>query len=469
MCRALVAVVLATLLGCETASPRTHRPNVLLVVIDTLRADRLGAYGNPRGLTPFLDELAARGHVVRHARAQVPWTNPSVASILTSRYQSQHGIISFRSVLPASELTLAEVLKENGYATAAFSANGLIGETFGFAQGFDVYRAHLLMKGTDPAYLRIPVRADRIAAEALAWLDERRRDGSTAPVFLYIQLMETHSPYAPPPELLDRVRGTRPAMDLREASEHMYVDSLSPVDEQKLRQIEDVYDASVMAVDQALRAFFGALGERGFFDDAVVVITSDHGEEFQEHGSRGHGKTLFDESIRVPLIVLPPGAGPAGDVDRLVSSVDIAPTVLELAGIPIPSRFAGRSFGDELDSSALARARRAFERVVGRSPRPASYSENLVPPDAVTLPQERALVLDDVKVIRDRDGAERFYQLDVDPREQAPNIVEDADRVRLEARFTDAMATARQDRARAESAMPDEHTREALKALGYVE
>jgi arylsulfatase A-like enzyme len=155
-------------------------------------------------------------------------------------------VISFQSVLPATELTLAEVLKENGYATAAFSANGLIGVIFGFAQGFDVYQAHLLMKGSDPEYLRVPLRADRIASEALSWLDGLRQGGSTAPVFLYLHLMEPHAPFAPPPELLDRVRGARPAIDLRQASEHMYVDTLTPLDKSELRQVEDVYDASVM-------------------------------------------------------------------------------------------------------------------------------------------------------------------------------------------------------------------------------
>jgi arylsulfatase A-like enzyme len=136
---------------------------------------------------------------------------------------------------------------------------------------------------------------------------------------------------------------------------------------------------------------FAALEQRGFFSDAVVIVTSDHGEEFQEHGARGHGKTLFEESIWVPLIVLPPGAGAPGDVDRLVSSVDIAPTVLELAGIPIPSRFAGRSFASELDAGRWARARRAVRGMVRRSPEPASYSENLVPPNAVLLGCRRSV------------------------------------------------------------------------------
>jgi arylsulfatase A-like enzyme len=468
MGRVLVAVLLATLAACGMPA-RTGRPNILLVVIDTLRADRLGCYGNARGLTPFLDELAARGHVVRRARAQAPWTNPSVASIFTSRYQSQHRVIDYRSVLPATELTLAEVLKANGYVTGGFSANGLIGESLGFGQGFDQYQAHLLVKGEDPEYMRIPVRADRIAAEALAWLDQLQRDGAAgAPVFLYLQLMEPHAPYAPPAALLDRLRDDRP-VDVRRASEHMYLDSLTPVGADELRQIEDVYDASVMAVDLALRDLFAALDAHGFFADAIVVVTADHGEEFQDHGLRGHGKALFDESIHVPLIVLPPGTTVPGDVDRLVSSIDIAPTVLELAGVPIPDRFGGQSFASELEGGWWARSRSALRQLRNAPPAGSSYSENLVPPDVPALPHERALVADDSKIIEWRDGASRFYDLAHDPQEQAPNSVDDAGRARLETSLSQAEARAERDPSLAETKMPDARTREALEALGYIQ
>jgi len=473
MRRVVLLVLLLAVAGCASATTPAGRPNVLLIVIDTLRADRLGVYGNRRGLTPFLDELAARGHVVRRARAQAPWTNPSVASILTSRYQSQHGVVDYRSVLPAAELTLAEVLKADGYATGAFSANGLIGESLGFAQGFDRFEAHLLVKGDDPAYLRIPVRADRMGVDALAWLDGVRRDGPPgAPVFLYLHLMEPHSPYAPPPALLERVRGTRPPVDLRRASETMYIDTMTPVGGAELEAIQDAYDASVLAVDEALRGFFAALETRGFFENAIVVVTADHGEEFQEHGARGHGKTLFDETIHVPLIVLGSDRPHPGVVEHLVSSVDIAPTILELAGVPVPSRFAGASFAADLDSSMWGRLRRAVGRLVDSGPAPASLSELLVPPGEEPRPgtsHERAVVVGDVKLIRWRDGERRFYALDLDPGEQEPNIVEDPDRARLEARLAEMQAQAERDRSPAETKMPDARTREALEALGYVQ
>ena len=474
MSRVLLLASLLAGVGCRgAAAPPATRPNVLLVVIDTLRADRLGVYGNTRGLTPFLDALAARGYVVRRARAQAPWTNPSVASILTSRYQSQHGVVDYRSVLPAAELTLAEVLKADGYATAAFSSNGLIGESLGFGQGFDRFEAHLLVTGDDPTYLRIPVRADRIGAEALAWLDGVRRDGpAKAPIFLYLQLMEPHSPYAPPPALLERVRGSAPPVDLRRASEAMYIDTGTPVGAVELDEIRDAYDASVLAVDEALSAFFAALEARGFFENAIVVVTADHGEEFQEHGGRGHGKTLFDEAIHVPLLVLATGRAGSGVVERLVSSVDVAPTILELAGLPVPSRFAGVSFAADMNAGMWSRLRRALGRLAGRGPAPASYSELLAPPgeeSARGTGHERALVLDDLKLVRWRDGEQRFYDLEVDPGEQEPNIVEDPDRARLEGRLAEVQAHAERDPSPAEVQMPDARTREALEALGYVQ
>jgi arylsulfatase A-like enzyme len=462
-------LLLAALAGCGAAPAPARRPNVLLVVIDTLRADRLGVYGNTRGLTPFLDELAARSHVVERVRAQAPWTNPSVASIFTSRYQSQHRIVDYRSVLVDAEVTLAEALKANGYVTGAFSANGLIGASLGFAQGFDQFSAHLLVTGADPTYLRVPWRADRLGAEALEWLATVQ--GGGAPIFLYLHLMEPHAPYAPPPELLARLRGARPPLDLRATSEAMYVTSTTPLDEAGLQDVIDAYDASVMAVDGALRRFFAALEQRGFLDDAVVVVTADHGEEFQEHGARGHGRTLYDEVIHIPLLVFDT-AGQPGVVEDVVSSVDIAPTVLQLVGVPIPATFEGRSFAPALDQRWGTRVRRGLTGLLRRRPESAAYSEHLPPFDVGAgspTQAERSLVLGDLKVIRWSDGVHRFFDLDIDPAEQEANLVDQSDRVRVEQRFVEAEAEAARNPSPAETLVPDERVQEALKALGYVE
>src|SRR5437867_580310 len=162
--RPLAWMLLGSLGVLSACGPREY-PNVLLIVIDTLRADRLGCYGNPRGLTPFLDSLAERGYVFRHAYAQANWTKPSVASILTSRFTSQHRVTQLGSVLPDTELTLPEVLRERGYRTAGFSANIQISRAAGYAQGFDEFQAYPYEKNT-PASLtvKVPERAGRLNA-----------------------------------------------------------------------------------------------------------------------------------------------------------------------------------------------------------------------------------------------------------------------------------------------------------------
>jgi arylsulfatase A-like enzyme len=473
MCRLVGLLACVVMAACAPRPVPTRRPNVLLVVIDTLRADRLGAYGSTRGFTPFLDEFATAHHVVRQTRAQASWTNPSVASLLTSRWPSQHGIVDYRSALAESEQTLAETLRQAGYATGGFSANGLIGASLGFGQGFDRYQAHLLTQGTDPTYLRIPIRADAIGREALGWLDTLRAGPQRdAPVFVYLQLMEPHAPYAPPPDMLARVRGTRPPIDLARVSEAMFVGPLEPIDPEHLQEIVDAYDASVMAVDAALEAFFGALRERHFLDDAIVVITADHGEELQEHGLRGHGRTLYDEVLRVPLLVGVPGGTSRGTVEHGVSLIDIAPTVLELAAIPVPASFEGTSFARELDVSLGSRLRRLVYRVVTGGSESVTYSEHLRPPGEAPnprTPHERAVVVEGAKLISWRGGEQEVYDLAFDPAEQTPNVVDEADRVRLEERL-DAMRTrAERNRSTAEQRIPDARTREALQALGYLE
>ena len=197
----LFAIVLCLAAGCARSQP----PNIVLIVVDTLRADRIGAVGNRRGLTPFIDSLAARGYVFRNAYAPSSWTNPSVASIITSRYQSQHGVVTFESVLADSELTLPEVLKQHGYATGFFSANGLISRKMGFAQGYDVFRS-ILVKATDePRYLWVPERAGRINGEALGWLDKLAEDRAGGAGLPPPPLHGAAQPVRAAPEALDHI------------------------------------------------------------------------------------------------------------------------------------------------------------------------------------------------------------------------------------------------------------------------
>ena len=325
------------LLGC--GSPE-RPPNVLMVVLDTLRADRLGAYGSPRGLTPFLDELAAQGVVFENAYAPSSWTSPSVASLFTSRHPVQHGIATFDSVLGDGEATLAESLRGLGFASGGFSANFRIAGKLGFGQGFDVWQAYL---GSDVGDRGPKVPARFVRQEALAWLKQAWQPDSPRPVFLYVHFMEPHSPYDPPDEVRQRLvpRASRAEVDAANALlVGLRFDALS---DQQVALLAELYDGEVAALDAELRSFFDALRSNGFLEHSIVAVVADHGEEFREHGMLLHGITLFEPGVRVPLLLLGPGLEAGRRVSQPVSLLDVAPTILDLLGSPAPAHFEGRS------------------------------------------------------------------------------------------------------------------------------
>lgn len=447
------------------------RPNILLIVVDTLRADRLGCYGNSNGLTPFLDSLAADGFVFRNAYSASSWTNPAVASLLTSRYQSQHGILSFGSVLSDREITLPERLKEAGYATGAFSANGLIGEAKGFAQGYDEYQAILSQRGDNPRDLPRPKRAGEISQNALSWLKSLPK-ASTAPVFLYLHYMEPHTPYQPPEEILERVFHGRERPDLSELSKIAIIRTIREVDAETMRDVEDLYGAEIISLDLELRALFSELERRGFLDDALVVLAADHGEAFLDHGLIGHGHDLYNSVVRVPLIVLAPRQSEHADVTEVVSLVDIAPTLLDWLGEPIPETFEGRSLKAILAPQRgrwLPFFRSATERVA--EPR-TIYTELIKDPERDQRrfsPHLRAAINGSHKLITGVGGEHEFYDLAADPGETGSVALPEADRTALEEALRAFESRAvRHDGSEATPRI-DETTRQRMQALGYHE
>jgi arylsulfatase A-like enzyme len=457
---ARILAVLLVLAGCGMSAP-ARPPNVLLIVIDTLRADRLGCYGNPDGLTPFIDALAARGTLFRRAYAPSSWTNPSVASLFTSRWQSQHNIVEYGSVLGEAEVTLAETLRAAGYVTGGFLANGLLAPKYGFNRGFDAYHARWVQKTDEVKFLWLPVRGDVVNADAFAWLDGLPpADGVPKPKFLYVHYMEPHTPYAPSQAALARVFRDRPPPDIRSVNLSGFLGYGSGLDEETLRTIVGVYDAEVISVDAAVRALFDGLAQRGFLDHALVVLTADHGEEFQDHGGLGHERTLYEEVVHVPLVVVPPGGRGGAVSERVVSLIDVAPTVLEAVGVARPARFEGASL------VPLFRGRD------GGAPDAVAYTELIKTPagDARRRsPHERALVTPDRKIIAGVGGEREFYRLDVDPKEKDPAGVAEAERHALEAKLAAAHERALRDRTPAEAKELDEATRERLRALGYAQ
>lgn len=437
-------------------------PNVLLIVVDTLRADRLGAYGNPRGLSPFLDELASRGTVFTNAYAPTSWTCPSVASLFTSRYPSQHRVNSFEASLADAEVTLAEILAGRGYFGAGFSANMRMLEANGYAQGFQHWRAYTGQDAT-----RIKPRGDLLRREGLAWVRQALQlPAGKPPVLLYLQYMEPHTPYDPG----EPYRSTFARDDARvddEAARAKLIDlkRLSPAEVERL---ESLYDGEVAAVDAEIRALFSELEQIGFLHNAVIVITSDHGEEFGEHGVMLHGLTLFNGVMRIPFIIVAPGYAGGRVVEDAVSLVDVAPTLLELTGLPRAPTFEGRSLvplmRNPLSPPALwARLVHTLSGhdVIGEIE---SYGAQV---DARTHTQ--AIVRGTSKLLVNRYDTTTLFDLQTDPGEMTPldgTSIAAADRMqralqqqRAELQTRSAVAGLR--------APIDDATREQLRGLGY--
>jgi choline-sulfatase len=294
-------------------------PNVILITVDTTRADRMGFLGSKLGLTPNLDALARDSAVFTRAYSQVPLTAPSHASILTGTYPQFHLVNDFQVPL-APELPYApEILRGHGYHTAAFVAamvlDPQVGFARGFERGFDTYDAgfHQMRAGED-RYHSAERRGAEVVAHALAWLDQHPQ----GPFFMWVHLYDAHDPYDPP-------------------------------EPYKSKYASAPYDGEIAYADSAVGTFLGQLRQRGLYDRAVIAVMADHGEALGDHGEDTHGMFLYDETIHVPLVIkLPyadsPGKHSAGKrIESRVELVDVLPTILQAVGIAVPREVQGES------------------------------------------------------------------------------------------------------------------------------
>ncbi|MEZ4325884.1 MAG: sulfatase [Polyangiales bacterium] len=325
--------------------------NVIVLTIDTLRASKLRAYNRrSRVRTPALDGFAESATLFERAQSAENWTKPSVASILTSLYPATHNAKYDNSSLPTEALLVSEVLEGAGFATAQFSANGYVSDRFGFTQGFN----HAVN------YIRETrsTEAETVFREAGDWIEaqvERQRTareaGESAPrFFTYIQTIDPHVPYDPPGNFLEmyfegpytgqiRNRSTGDLLGRAKQNPPRVVFT----EEDKLR-LAALHDAEISYHDHHLARFLARIERLGLNENTLFVITSDHGEEFEEHGSWGHGHSVYQELLHVPLMIRWPGVAPAGTrIPDVVTTMDIAPTMLEALGMPSPPDFEGRS------------------------------------------------------------------------------------------------------------------------------
>ena len=316
----------------------TPRPNVIIYLIDTLRADHLGTYGYSRPTSPQIDRFAQDAAVFLDARAPSSWTRPAVASLFTGLNPRRHGVNGRQEPLARELDTLAEILAGAGYDTAGFVTNGNVAPTFAFDQGFASYR---YLRESGDTHERHQL-SDRLNGWAFDWL--ARRDSPGSPFFLYLHATDPHAPYVPPEPFRQRFApGVDPQLGWLSNVREIFSGQRS--DAPSVRQgLIDLYDAEIAFNDEQFGKLLDHLRQLDLYDNSLILLLSDHGEEFLDHGNWEHGKTLFAEQLDVPLILKLPGGAQAGDrISGAASHADVLPTILELLGMPSPADLDGTS------------------------------------------------------------------------------------------------------------------------------
>jgi len=415
---------------------------VIIFDIDTLRADHLGCYGYDRPTSPHIDRLASEGVLFEWAFAQGPNTPPSQTSILTSLYPSRHGRLSALDVLAEEVTTLAEVMVGGGFVTAAFVDGGNMAAASGLDQGFQTYRAQ-------PAG-----GFDVIGPRVIRWLQRHARQD----FFLLIHTYDVHSPYDPPePYGTMFVGDARPSTQGFEPTTDMLADVMVRArrGERDILSRKDIeytiarYDGGVRFVDDWIGRFLAELDRLDIFDGATIVFLSDHGEEFQEHGSVLHEK-LYTTVARIPLIIRSPGGRKALRVSQIVESIDVMPTILEMVGLDLPST---PIQGESLVPLMSGDAEGPF----------VAFSESRF------FGGRDAIAIGDAHLLRSRKtGLFELYRFTSDPMEQLDVHSENHDEtLRLLQRLDSYRGS--DQRPAAQDKILDPETINELKALGYLQ
>jgi arylsulfatase A-like enzyme len=441
-------------LVAATTETADTRPNVLLICLDTLRADHLGVYGYPLATSPNIDALAKETVRFKHAIAASSWTLPSHASLFSGLDPDEHGAVYKEGVVPPSVDMLAELAHRHGYQTAAITENGFVSASHGFSQGFERYVSEK------------KVDAEATFERARDWLERKQED----PFFLFVHTYEIHAPYDPPAVYAEKFITSEDANAMRSFAptyDHTVID----LNEEQRRHAIELYDGEIAYTDYLLGAFLQDFKARGLWENTLVILFSDHGEQLWDHGGYGHGNTLYEEVVHVPLLVKPAGvAAYAQEIDRPVSLTDIYATVADSMNWPIEQRANSYSFRSLVEPGRTP----AYERDYLASV--VSIRQKYGAPVRRSDPQRRAYRADGWVFIRDfTDTPEpQLYDLDSDPREQHNLIDSEPDRAKTLRLLIDAYAREAVESGKAiasKGAVPEikisPEQQEMLNGIGY--
>ena len=445
-----------------------ERPNLIIYLVDTLRADHLGCYGYARPTSPRIDRFAADAVLFANGRAQSSWTKPAVAAVLTGLYPVAHGAELRAERIHESVETLAERLQAAGYETALFTTNGNVSARFGFDQGWDSFRFMTRREGRK----RKHYAAAEMNGEIFAWLADRERRHPARPLFLFVHTLDPHDPYRPREEFRRRFA---PGVDVDAACCRRSNELAELTGAPAVKQAADamaLYDAEIAQNDAAFGDFLDELERRGLAATSAVLLTADHGEEFLDHGGWKHGFTLYEEMLHIPFVLrLPAGRGAGRTIATAVDQVDIAPTLLALAGAGAGPDLPGRDLRALLDEAAERSERSERADRAPALPTRVSFAW-LARPGARTVSE----VAGAWKLVRQngpgllQEPRRALFDLGADPREQR-NLYDPARRPPLRVRWFEgalAAALARHGGGlAAEEVEIDPELEKSLRALGY--
>jgi arylsulfatase A-like enzyme len=442
--------------GNPVLSSKTYRgdkPSLILISIDCLRADHVGVYGYHRATTPHIDALAEDGSTFEAAISTSSWTLPTHLSMLTGLLPSFHGVREQQKLSRAVPY-LPELLSQTGYQVDGVASWHFTSQQFGFDRGFHTYR------------LLVGRRADGVVDAALDLV--RRAEGRNQ--FLFVHLIDPHWPYLPPKSWLERF-GPRPR-DISDLLEKVF-DGDTPSDQDEIEQVIHLYDAEIAYADEQVGRLVDELKSRDLYDDALIIVTADHGEAFYEHGHWQHTVSLYDEVIRIPLIVKWPGSSRKARVKMPVSQIDIFPTILRAAGLDPPAT--GALTLSEQQSIAPISGRSVISELTSARGRPPPGCRGTQPPPGNCI--KLAIRLETLKYIAtvaEEDGElelvqQELYDIANDPWEHNDlSQIETAATDSFLKRVRAFVRMAKTQAASGEQVILDETATEQLRSLGYI-